>query len=58
MVKTGDEILFYVNGVDQKGVVTGIEQRIEDDRYQLNVKDVLGNCVVLIEGDDVFQVLQ
>ena len=56
MVKTGDNIIFFEKGVDKKGIVIGIEQRQDDSRYELLVKDVLGNTRRLLEGDDVFQV--
>ena len=56
MVKTGDEIIFFDAGIDKKGVVVGIEQR-QDNRYDLLVKDALGNNRKLVEGDDVFQVV-
>jgi len=59
MVRTGDSILFVNDlGEERQGVVTGIEQRQEDSRYELLVKDVLGNCLILIEGDDKFLVLK
>jgi hypothetical protein len=57
MVKTGDEIIFFDAGVDKKGVVVGIEKG-EDNRYELLIKDVLGNNRKLIEGDDTFQVIK
>jgi len=58
MVRIGEAILYSKNGEEQKqGIVTGIEQRQEDSRYELLVKDVLGECVVLLEGDDTFLVL-
>jgi len=58
MVGIGDTILFSKDGNKEKqGLVTDIQQR-EDNRYELLVKDCLGNCVILLEGDDTFLVLK
>ena len=59
MVRMGETILFTKEGEEEKqGVVVGIDQRQEDSRYELLVKDVLGNCVLLLEGDDTYLVLK
>lgn len=58
MVRIGEAILFTKGEEEKQGIVTNIEQRKEDSRYELLVKDVLGDCVVLLEGDDTFLVLK
>lgn len=58
MVKVGDCILFKDDmGEEKQAIIIGIEQR-QDTRYDLLVKDTLGNHIILVEGDDVFEVLK